>query len=716
MTLNLYQFTKLLKSRLGNGSEIKAHSTSSIGLFQVNKFELDFSVTELGATSEENAGHFGDLLAVPEPDLYMITNSRNSQCGPEECEETTQDYRRDPSAESGSQRSQSRDSSNSIAEGKYVIHAVQEEDDSKSGEEALPEASRHDDRVHLSQNTISITMSGQNNTSEKEGQDIKSGTEGQDIKSGTEGQKNEIFPNKPHQKTYSKQVKVTENVDCSCKNANVGTIVQYDKADPYSFIDFGQKTYSSSQIEYLMITRKKEKVKKTEEIWHYLYLIKSRDNKNSQTLTTLMKSNTDEYKKLLMLDDGLNQVIYFQRERDTQKIALMLFLIDKLQYKKLLAFPQDADDSFMHSRLSSSKATFALVLKQDQVAVVMEASTPNWYENLGKNICKVSLNHDRDSKLLELALWDTEGCPFSRFNSNSRKAIMATIDTAFCISVRVIEYGTSTSKWVNSESYQTSPPSPEDLGEWSKDRGIEDMRFLGLHVNLGVVMAVYIFEGEHQYLVVDQFIGSSGSFKKPPKSVSPNTPEPDIEERRLTEKGKYEPFPKLKEMTSETRAGTSPSQLTEVGQGNHLELGRRDIFKLPNNFDLADDTDETRKRCSLYCTFQDLSRGELKIFFTHCNFLFIADLEFRYDDSSTGLFLPTTTLRMKDMKLQLDTNRQNGKHLMKEYAPFLEHKANELHLFYLQKGVKPDDPPKIAIFQRSCNPSSFLEAVPQGVD
>ena len=83
-------------------------------------------------------------------------------------------------------------------------------------------------------------------------------------------------------------------------------IVEYDKHDPYSFIDFAQRSHSTSEAEYLMITRKTNEVlNKDKEIWHYLYLIKSRDNKNSQMLTTLMKSNTDEYRKLLLLYDAL---------------------------------------------------------------------------------------------------------------------------------------------------------------------------------------------------------------------------------------------------------------------------------------------------------------------------------------------------------------------------------------------------------------------------
>ena len=477
------------------------------------------------------------------------------------------------------------------------------------------------------------------------------------------------------------------------KNANVASIVQHNRDDPFSFVDFQQKMYGSTQVEYLMITRQKLKVKKIDETWHYLYLIKSRDNKNSQMLTTLMKSNTDEYRKLLLLHDDLNQVLYFQKESNTQKVALMLFLIEKLQYKKLLAFPHESSDSFMHSRLSPSKATFALVLKPDQVAVVMEASTHNWYENLGQNICKVSL--PSDSKILDLALWDTEGCDIEGFNSESQKATLAVIDTKFRISLRVIEQHPATKKWIISESSQTLPPCNEDLGDIFEGKEIEDKRFVGLHVSLGVVMAVYIFEAHKKYLVVDQFTGWN--------SIQ-NREKIDDTKR---EEGYLEPSPgKSGNETASSEklnsqgdtAGTSEARPPDINIPQEKQLRLRDVIQLDFEFDNIDSMDQTGVKCATYCSFQNLKDGKLKLFFTHCDLRFIADLDFKYD-CSDRLFRRQSPLVYQEPNQ--DKIQQSGKMLLKEYASFWA--GEEIHQFYLQKAQAPQEPPKIAILQRSCN-------------
>ena len=369
----------------------------------------------------------------------------------------------------------------------------------------------------------------------------------------------------------------------------------------------------------------------------------------------------------------------------------MLFLVDKLQYKKLLAFPKESPDSFMHSRLSPSKATFALVLKPDQVLVVMEASTDNWYKSLESNICEVTLPFN--SKILDLALWDTEGCDIDGFNSGDRKAIMAVIDTSLRVSIRVVERDSlsvverdsssgverdlSSKKWINRVCYRVFPPCNENLGKWSDKDEIKDLRLVGLHVSLGVVMVVYLFKGNHQYLVIEQFrVGSA------------------FNNSRMSNLTKVE---------DENVDGGDLTIFKTTEDIDYIEPSRRDVIKLHANFDFIDPTDASGKKCALYCSFVSLPAEVLKLFFTHCDLMITTSLAFNFDRGER-LFKDPSTMVIHEPKT--DHDRNAGKQLLQQYAAFVDSERNDAHLFYLQRGTTPNDSPKIAVLEHSLDFSS----------
>ena len=376
------------------------------------------------------------------------------------------------------------------------------------------------------------------------------------------------------------------------------------------------------------------------------------------------------YRKLLPLEASLDQVLSFGTNAETMRVYLKLHLVAQGQFQDLLSFPHESSDSFMHSRLSPSKATLALVLKPDQVAVVMETLTDNWHENLGQNICKVSL--PSDAKILDLALWDTEGCNIDGFNSGKRKAFLAVIFTDLSLSFSVVERGLLSNKWT-AQSWQSKLRSIPSLDDGLEKEDIKKTKLLGLHVSLGVFMVLYAVEGMSDMLIVDQYkFDGQNSHKNDQQHMSGNSggmkPLTDMTTQGSPQNSNPASISKQTPIIQESKKQEFLTLTSELDSSSDANVStKRDSIKLNFPIDKIEDVQN-----AVSCLFSSSPAEKLKIILAHrdLQYLGLVNFDFNSYDNFFSLTTNTTLIGENDIR---------GLSLSSRVPPFVQ--GSTVHLY-----------------------------------
>lgn len=323
----------------------------------------------------------------------------------------------------------------------------------------------------------------------------------------------------PSERNYT-VVKENFTKTFSESTANLTPIIKLSKTSSSTLNDFCLKSKSDEKIEYLLICHTKERDKETS----FLYMLTSQDSTSKQLLITLMKSTSSKFIKFSLLDESIKQLLYLQYDPESKKVSLMLFVLDTLQYKRLLAIPYDKDEPFRLSKSSQSLRSYALQLQKNQIAIILDTISLKWHDSIQKSILKIKLDEDWDT--LETSLYDKIKVSKDLEDKTSKnvEAMLACINKDMQLLVSIIGEATETEittpKWKELNRFFTK-------ANWWKQEGLIDdfgcLKFAGLKIANGVIIVVFTYTDAESFIVVNQFkVPSCGSLESSDSSSEKN--------------------------------------------------------------------------------------------------------------------------------------------------------------------------------------------------
>lgn len=431
------------------------------------------------------------------------------------------------------------------------------------------------------------------------------------------------------------------------KNTTLTTVVPLEIADPSSIEDYQQVFYSSSMSEFNVISRKLVEDPQTKKMTasYQINNVKSRDQQSKQTVTTLVKSTTLQFKRLFYIKPGdENQLLYLQIDPETNKVGLMLFLMGKFQYKRLLSFPLEASNSYLFSKTSSSKKSFAVVIKPQQIAILPDLISPNWYDSLSTNLCKIDNDH-AEGGLLDLCIWDGYGSKLSRLEGFESIVCLGAVKKNFDVLFSLVEKcpEPESKKWQEKikAKVEFEMPKIQDISK-------QLVKYCVTSIHSGIMIQVTSVQdkNDNQYLIVDQHY--------------------------LTDLVQEQQLNKVPEISS-----------------------KRLVYSLEFRFNESSDLIDPRS--NIFCSIAEPMEEMLQINFVHCNLEFVAKLGLRYSDGEK-FFDPCGDIEYK----VLNRNQPQGLSSMSPdsllrciFQPYTDREIHEQHLSFLQNS----HPPKISTLQ-----------------